>query len=69
MNSDAQLATNALILARQERDVAFFDEMNGARHIGAQVKDYVSGDFNTKSKEFKMVKGIPLPDFRRKENK
>ncbi len=69
LNSDAQLATNALILARQERDVAFFDEMNGARHIGAQVKDYVSGDFNTKSKEFKMVKGIPLPDFRRKENK
>ena len=69
LNSEAQLATNAMVLARQTRDVAFFDEKTGARHIGTQVKDYISGDFTTKSKEYKMVKGLTLADLRDKEDK
>ena len=69
LNSEAQLATNAMVLARQTRDVAFFDEKTGARHIGTQVKDYISGDFTTKSKEYKMVKGLAFIDLRRKNDK
>jgi len=69
LNNAAQLATNAIVLARQARDVAFFDEKIGARHIGTQVKDYISGDFTTKSKEYKMVKGLAFIDLRRKNDK
>ncbi len=66
LNSAAQLSSKHMGIARQARNVAFFDELIGARHIGTQVKNYISGDFKTKSTEFKSVKGLAFPDLRKK---
>ncbi len=69
LNASAQLTVDALNLARQERNDAFFKELIGARHLATQVKNYISSEFTTKSAEFISVKSIPFPDFRPKNKK